>query len=63
MVILAKPDETLLEHTENTLKVFKSIKEYYSDVPDICGVPDFWEHLFYILLFHDFGKAAVGFQN
>ncbi|WP_299526188.1 CRISPR-associated helicase Cas3' [uncultured Methanobrevibacter sp.] len=63
MVILAKPDETLLEHTENTLKVFKSIKEYYSDVPDICGVPDFWEHLFYILFFHDFGKAAVGFQN
>ena len=63
MVILAKPDETLMEHTENTLKVFKSIKESYPNVPVICGVPDFWEHLFYILFFHDFGKAAVGFQH
>lgn len=63
MVILAKPNETLMEHTENTLKVFKCIKECYPDVPKICGVPDFWEHLFYILFFHDFGKAAVGFQN
>lgn len=63
MVILAKPDETLVEHTENTLKVFKSIKESYPNVPVICGVPDFWEHLFYILFFHDFGKAAVGFQD
>ena len=63
MVILAKPNETLIEHTENTLKVFKSIKESYPNVPAICGVPDFWEHLFYILFFHDFGKAAVGFQE
>ena len=63
MVILAKPDETLMEHTENTLKVFKSIKESYPNVPVICGVPDFWEHLFYILFFHDFGKSAVRFQD
>ena len=63
MVILAKPNESLIEHTENTLKVFKSIKESYVNVPEICGVPDFWEHLFYSLFFHDFGKAAVGFQE
>lgn len=63
MVILAKPHETLMEHTENVLKVFKSIKEYYPEVPEVCGVSEFWEHLFYILFFHDFGKAAVGFQN
>ena len=54
MVILAKPNETLMEHTENTLKVFKCIKECYPDVPKICGVPDFWEHLFYILFFPRF---------
>ena len=42
MVILAKPNETLMEHTENTLKVFICIKEYYPDVPKICGVPEFW---------------------
>lgn len=65
MVILAKkdPDETLLEHTENALKVFKSIKDSYPEVPQICGVPDFWEHLFYSIFFHDFGKAASGFQK
>lgn len=63
MVILAKPDETLLEHTKNTLKVFKSIKNKYENVPKICGIPNFWEHLFYALFFHDFGKAATGFQK
>ena len=30
---------------------------------DICGVPNFWEHLFFSLFFHDFGKAATGFQE
>lgn len=65
MVILAKkdPDETLLEHTENALMVFKSIKDAYPEVPQICGVPDFWDHLFYSIFFHDFGKAASGFQK
>ncbi|NLO29443.1 MAG: CRISPR-associated endonuclease Cas3'', partial [Methanosarcina mazei] len=65
MVILAKKDpyETLLEHTEKALMVFKSVKNAYPEVPEICGVPDFWEHLFYSIFFHDFGKAASGFQK
>ena len=63
MKIWAKPDETLMQHTENTLKVFKSIKDSFPEVPIICGVPDFWEHLFFSLFFHDFGKAATGFQE
>ncbi len=63
MTILAKPDESLIKHTENTLKVLKSIKNSYSEVPEICGVPNFWDHLFYSLFFHDFGKAATGFQD
>ena len=63
MTLLAKPDETLLEHTENGLKVFKSIKEAYNNVPELCGVDDFWEHLFYSIFFHDFGKGATGFQE
>jgi len=61
--LLAKPDETILEHTENALKVFKSIKESYVNVPEICGVADFWEHLFYSIFLHDFGKGATGFQE
>jgi len=63
MELLAKPDETILEHTENTLKVFKNIKEFYSNVPELCGVDEFWEHLFYSLFLHDFGKGATGFQE
>ena len=63
MNLLAKPNESLIQHIENTLRVLKSIKSSYSEVPEICGVPNFWEHLFYSLFFHDFGKAAVGFQD
>lgn len=63
MVLLAKPDETILEHTENALKVFKSIKAAYNNVPGLCNVNDFWEHLFYSIFFHDFGKGAIGFQE
>lgn len=60
---MAKPDETILEHTENALKVFKSIKKAYENVPELCGIDDFWEHLFYSIFFHDFGKGATGFQE
>ncbi|AEG18429.1 CRISPR-associated helicase/endonuclease Cas3 [Methanobacterium paludis] len=63
MDLLAKPDETILEHTENTLKVFKSIKQAYPNIPELCGVDGFWEHLFYSLFLHDFGKGAIGFQE
>lgn len=64
-MILAKsnPNETLMEHTENTLKVFKSIKENYPEIPQLCNFPDFWECLFYTLFFHDFGKGSIGFQQ
>lgn len=52
-----------MEHTQNTLKVFKSIKDYYPEIPQLCNFPDFWVCLFYTLFFHDFGKGAVGFQE
>jgi CRISPR-associated endonuclease/helicase Cas3 len=63
LVLLAKADETLLEHTENALKVFKSIRDAYPTVPELCGIENFWEVLFYSIFFHDFGKGASGFQN
>ncbi len=53
--LLAKPDETILQHTENALKVFKSIKRYYENVPELCRIDNFWEHLFYSIFCHDFG--------
>jgi CRISPR-associated endonuclease/helicase Cas3 len=63
MKLLAKPNEDILEHTENTLRVFRSIRQAYSEIPIICGVDQFWEHLFCGLFLHDFGKAITGFQN
>jgi len=62
-MLLAKPDETLLEHTEKTLKVLASLKEAYPEVPEIVDVPNFWRNLFYALFLHDFGKGAAGFQE
>ncbi|MBT9145789.1 MAG: CRISPR-associated endonuclease/helicase Cas3 [candidate division WS2 bacterium] len=63
MVTLAKRTETLLEHTENALNVFRSMRRSYTNAPEMCGVEHFWEHLFYSIFLHDFGKGAVGFQN
>lgn len=61
--IKAKGNETLEQHTENALKIFSHLKKRYSEIPSLCGVPDFFEHLFYCLFLHDFGKAATGFQK
>ena len=59
----SSPKETLLEHTENCLRVFHDIREMYPEVPEICGCKDFFEHLFYAVFLHDFGKAATSFQE
>lgn len=59
----SSPKETLLEHTENCLSVFRDIREMYPEVPEICGCEDFFEHLFYTVFLHDFGKAATSFQE
>lgn len=67
MDILAKNDgflvETLQQHTENTLKVLKSIKEAYPNIPELCEENNFWSYLFYSLFLHDFGKASIDFQK
>lgn len=62
-MLLAKPDESLIEHTENALNVFSSIKKAYPDVPRLCKVPQFWQNLFFAVFLHDFGKGAKGFQE
>ncbi len=59
----SSPKETLLEHTENCLSVFRDIQEMFPEVPEICNCEDFFEHLFYAIFLHDFGKAATGFQE
>ena len=64
-ILLAKsdPPENLLEHTENCLAVYDSLRERMPFLADVANNPDFFEHLFYAVALHDFGKAAVGFQS
>jgi CRISPR-associated endonuclease/helicase Cas3 len=62
--ILAKsqPPITLRQHIEDCLSVYRSVCSLFPFVPRLCGVPDFFEHLFYAVAYHDLGKAATGFQ-
>ena len=64
-ILLAKsaPPETLLEHTENCLAVYNSLRERMPFLADVANNPNFFEHLFYAVALHDFGKAATGFQQ
>lgn len=64
-ILLAKsdPKETLLDHTENCLAVYNSLREQMPFLADVAKEPDFFEHLFYAVALHDFGKAATGFQK
>ena len=63
--LLAKsdPPETLKEHTENCLAVYDSLRERMPFLTEVAKNPDFFEHLFYAVALHDFGKAATGFQQ
>ncbi len=62
--LLAKsdPPETLIKHTENCLSICFSMRETMPFLAEISGEPDFFDHLFYSVALHDFGKAATGFQ-
>ena len=64
-ILLAKsdPPENLLEHTENCLAVYNSLRERMPFLTDVAKEPGFFEHLFYAVALHDFGKAATGFQQ
>ena len=63
-ILLAKsdPPETLVEHTENCLSVYFSMRETMPFLAEVSGEPEFFDHLFYTVALHDFGKAATGFQ-
>ena len=64
-ILLAKSDprETLKEHTENCLDVYNSLQKQMPFLAEVAENPAFFEHLFYAVALHDFGKAAVGFQK
>jgi CRISPR-associated endonuclease/helicase Cas3 len=61
--LLAKPFESLEEHTTRTLDVFFSIKKSFEDITEYTEEPKFWNHLFCACALHDVGKGATGFQD
>ena len=56
-------EEALRVHTENCLAVYDNLRERMPFLADVAKNPDFFEHLFYAVALHDFGKAATGFQK
>lgn len=63
-IIRAKSDgETLEEHTIHCLEIFSQLREIFPDIDKKTGHPHFYEDVFNALFFHDFGKAAIGFQE
>jgi CRISPR-associated endonuclease/helicase Cas3 len=62
--IKAKSDgETLEEHTNKCLHIFSYLKEIFPGLDYFLNYPDFFEEVYTALFFHDFGKAASGFQK
>ena len=63
--LLAKndPRETLIKHTENCLDVYRSLQKRMPFLAEVANNPDFFEHLFYAVALHDFGKAAGRFSK
>jgi CRISPR-associated endonuclease/helicase Cas3 len=61
--LLAKPFESLEEHTTRALDVFLSIKKSFEDITEYIEEPKFWNHLFCACVLHDVGKGATGFQD
>lgn len=57
----AKPDETLIQHTDAVIERFQSLRERYVLTLNLSD--DFWRHAYWAVLFHDFGKVCANFQN
>lgn len=55
--------ERLAEHTWNVLEKLAELTHLRPDLPDVLGVPQLWNRLFWACWLHDFGKAAQGFQS
>ncbi|MBN8679683.1 MAG: CRISPR-associated helicase Cas3' [Chitinophagales bacterium] len=59
--ILAKPDETLLQHTDAVVERWQLLRQRYCQMLDLPE--DFWRHSYWSVLFHDFGKVCTNFQD
>ncbi len=62
--VLAKQNgETLREHTENCLALYAKFREIFPYLDKKTGYPEFYSDVARALFYHDFGKAAKGFQE
>lgn len=59
--IFAKPEETLLQHTDAVVQRWQWLHERYVSMVDLGDV--FWEHSYWSALLHDFGKVCDNFQD
>lgn len=55
--------ESLEDHVNKCLAIFAQLKDIYPNLGDFTGYPAFYDDVFNALFFHDFGKAAEGFQK
>jgi CRISPR-associated endonuclease/helicase Cas3 len=55
--------ETLARHTADVLEKLAALRDLRPDLPTLAGMPSLWRVLHWACLFHDFGKAARGFQT
>jgi len=62
--MLAKSDGlTLKEHTNDLLRVAKNLKVALPTLEELFEDKDFWKFLEIAIIFHDIGKATIGFQE
>jgi CRISPR-associated endonuclease/helicase Cas3 len=62
--MLAKSDGlSLNQHTQDLLDVMREFQNAFPIFGTLIGDHDFWTYLKTAIIFHDTGKATVGFQN
>lgn len=59
----AQPGESLARHTWEVISRLKDIAQVRPWLSNVCGFPQLWIVLFRGTFFHDWGKAACGFQE
>lgn len=55
--------ESLASHTWEVLARLRGLAYLRPWLPELCSFPNLWNALFWAAFFHDWGKAATGFQD
>ena len=58
-----KTPVTLEEHIEDGLRVLTALQECFPNAPKVVNLEQFWKLLRWCVIFHDLGKAHLGFQK